>query len=332
MKVSVIIPVYNVAPYIERCLDSVCAQTYSDIECILVDDCGTDNSVEIAERYIEGHERAKRICSLVHHAENRGQSAARNTALAVAKGEYVYFLDSDDAIVPDCISLLVSLAQAHPDADFVQGNALAENGAISHYGFKCKVPQYSNRHDELESLVLAKLPSTAWNRLIRRSFITDNNLYFPEGLIHEDMIWTFFVAKSLKAASFTATGTYVYYLNGESTMTSVTRKMREKRIRARLSAAKSFYEDVLKDGKSSKAQRHFMAGNLISCMGELWRLASPKQWMAYWLLVCKTTLPHFRQLTCPRFLLLLAFLPPACFMIGVESWHWRLKKYVVSKI
>ena len=109
--VSIIIPIYNVAPYVEQCLQSVMHQTMTaGVECILVDDCGQDNSMELVEQMLarEGYS----VCSdgtlisnhspltfqILHHEHNRGLSAARNTGIEAARGEYLYFLDSDDWI------------------------------------------------------------------------------------------------------------------------------------------------------------------------------------------------------------------------------------------
>ena len=86
MKVSIIIPVYNAAPYIKKCLQSVVDQTYNDFECILVDDCGLDNSIELAQEFIKDY-NGNITFSILHHDHNRGQSAARNTALHYAKGD-----------------------------------------------------------------------------------------------------------------------------------------------------------------------------------------------------------------------------------------------------
>lgn len=90
MKVSVIIPVYNVSKYIERCLLSVLNQTWEDLEIILVDDCTPDNSMELAATVIASHSRGNEVRSLVHD-ENKGLSAARNTGIRDATGDYVYF-------------------------------------------------------------------------------------------------------------------------------------------------------------------------------------------------------------------------------------------------
>ena len=105
-KVSIIIPVYNVVDYIERCWKSVNAQTYSDIELIFVDDCGTDESISKLETLIS--EGSRFPVQIIKHKKNRGLSAARNTGIEASSGDYVYFLDSDDDLVPSCIEELVA--------------------------------------------------------------------------------------------------------------------------------------------------------------------------------------------------------------------------------
>lgn len=121
MDVSIIIPTYNVAPYIIECLESVASQTYQGvIECIVVDDCGTDESIPLAQEFIDSYNGniKFRIC---HREKNGGLSAARNSGLFEAKGEFVYFLDSDDYITPNCIESLVEVAKHFPKVEIVQG-------------------------------------------------------------------------------------------------------------------------------------------------------------------------------------------------------------------
>ena len=103
-KVSIIIPVYNVASFIIQCLDSVRSQSYTNLEVILVDDCGTDNSMAVVQEYLKHHSFTE--VKILHHTHNRGLSAARNTGLEAATGEYVFFLDSDDELTDDCISVM----------------------------------------------------------------------------------------------------------------------------------------------------------------------------------------------------------------------------------
>lgn len=98
MKVSVIIPVYNVEKYLESCLESIKSQTFTDYELILINDGSTDESVAIMRRYAKTDARIRIISQ-----SNRGVSAARNLGLSVAEGEYVLFVDSDDTILPDAL-------------------------------------------------------------------------------------------------------------------------------------------------------------------------------------------------------------------------------------
>ena len=101
-QVSLIIPVYNVENYIRESLLSALGQTFGSIEYILVDDCGTDHSMEIACSIVDGHPRRQDV-RIVSHDRNRGLSAARNTGITAAAGRYVFFMDSDDELTPDCI-------------------------------------------------------------------------------------------------------------------------------------------------------------------------------------------------------------------------------------
>ena len=110
-KISVIIPVYNVEAYLERCLNTVCGQSYKNLEIILVDDGSTDNCLQICEEFAERDDRIKVI-----HQSNQGVSAARNTGLDAATGDYIAFVDSDDYIHPEMYERLYSLLKKH-DAD-----------------------------------------------------------------------------------------------------------------------------------------------------------------------------------------------------------------------
>ena len=330
MKVSIIIPVYNVAPYIKRCLHSVVNQTYTDLECILVDDCGSDNSINLAQDFINEY-KGNTSFTILHHERNKGQAAARNTGLKFAKGEYVYFLDSDDAITPSCIEELISLAMKYPDADFIQGNLLDEAGNTSKYGWKSTLPEYCNTHDELEHYILSVVVFSACNKVIKTSFLKEHNLYFPEGIIHEDLYWTFFIAKHAKAVGFVNQGTYIYYINDNSTMTSISHQARIRRYSSRLYASEAFCADLDKEQIVSKRQRHFVAGNLTCAMIEVAALHSFKHWCIFWKHVCKLYASH-KSLTFWQHLLFLFMMPPLCFPIGIKAWYWRLQRYIVNNI
>ena len=102
--VSVIVPVYNVSEYLPNCLDSIKKQSFKDYEIIIINDSSPDNSAEIIDDFI--HNNPELSISIINHPENKGLSAARNSGIRIAKGEYLYFIDSDDDILPDCLELL----------------------------------------------------------------------------------------------------------------------------------------------------------------------------------------------------------------------------------
>ena len=121
MRVSVIIPVYNVSDYVERCVRSVMDQTYRDIECVIVDDCSPDDSITKCERMIEAYEGPISF-SIVRHEKNKGVSAARNTGLKASTGDYVAYMDSDDAITEDFIEKLARPIKRDSSIEMVIGN------------------------------------------------------------------------------------------------------------------------------------------------------------------------------------------------------------------
>ena len=230
--VTIVMPVYNVAPYIERALLSAIRQTYSNLEIILVDDCGKDDSIPIAERLIAQYD-TNRIVRIIHHDHNRGLSAARNTGLDNMRGEYVYFMDSDDEITVDCIEQLEALAEKYPKAEMVIGNMSVpiypndseekkkEGRDFSHF------PEYADDRDWMVRYMFDYsggyfIPSTSVNKLQKKSFFEDNQLRFVEGLIHEDEKMTFDCAECVKSMAFYAPVTYIRYMNAGSIMTSMT--------------------------------------------------------------------------------------------------------------
>lgn len=215
MKVSVIIPVYNAAKYIERCLLSVLNQTWQDLEVILVDDCTPDNSMEIAAAVISSHLHGKLVKSLAHE-KNKGQSAARNTGIKVAKGDYVYFLDSDDYLPLDGITTLQQVVELMK-YDFILGNYEIKGKPRAIHSLKMKEGAILSNEEILSAYAHDLWPRTVWNMLIRRDFLLKENIFFEEGIIHEDDLWTFVLACKANSAYFISKVTYYYYMHFNST-------------------------------------------------------------------------------------------------------------------
>ena len=232
MDVSIIIPTYNVASYIIECLESVASQTYrGSLECIVVDDCGTDDSIALADNFIQ-HYLGKIDFRILHREKNGGLSAARNTGLNEAKGEFVYFLDSDDYITPDCIESLVEVAKHFPKVEIVQGGIVNTKGTIIYDSTRFKTPQLlEDRKDIYSKLVFGELPVSSWNKLIRRDFLKENSIDFYEGVIHEDVDFLYKIAAKVTSFALCPVNTYIYRTQREGSILSTTNDDRSTKSR-----------------------------------------------------------------------------------------------------
>lgn len=220
-SVSIIIPTYNVENYIVECLQSIAAQTYKgDIECIIVDDCGTDDSISKAQQFIDSYQ-GEILFRILHREGNGGLSAARNSGTQAATGDYIYYLDSDDYITPDCIEKMVHIAETYPDADLIQAGIVGTNGEIIYDAKALPNDSYQNNKTEIYAkLILGKYPVSSCNKLYRRDFIVGNNLSFYEGVIHEDVDFIYKVARHINAIAICNKNTYIYRTQREGSITS----------------------------------------------------------------------------------------------------------------
>ena len=213
MKISIIIPIYNVAPYVERCLYSALNQSYEDIELVLVDDCGTDNSMNIVSEVVEKYVGNKKIL-LFKHEHNLGLSAARNTGIKNATGDYLLFLDSDDEIPLNAVELLLEATNENPD--FVIGNIKVLGS--DKFSFYFSIPSGVIQGNELilDSFIKDKWYSMAVNKLIKKEFLLNHHLFFKEGILHEDELWSFILATKANKMSVVKDYTYHYYIRNDS--------------------------------------------------------------------------------------------------------------------
>lgn len=181
LKVSCIIPVYNVAPYLVKCLDSVIGQTYENIEIILIDDGSTDNSYQICKQFADNDSRVRLI-----HQENGGLSCARNTGIAQATGDYVLFIDSDDWVDKKIVEKLIENAKIH-NADVVACKYLKtkKNDSLI-LNKRNKIKVFSSRDYVYSMTKPMGAFCFAWGRLIKRELIPINA--FPVGKVFEDVM------------------------------------------------------------------------------------------------------------------------------------------------
>lgn len=183
---SIIIPIYNVENYLAECLDSVFAQKIKNMEVVCINDGSTDNSLQIAENYAQRYSNIHVISQ-----NNQGLSAARNTGIRHATGDYVFFLDSDDTLNDASVLNEMYILAQKQEADIVVFNALV-NG---------ESPYLSPFPTQTEAINGTKLMQLfyncnqtlmipIWGHLYRKQFLLDNNLWFKEGIYHEDIQFT----------------------------------------------------------------------------------------------------------------------------------------------
>lgn len=239
ITVTVVIPVYNVSPYVERCIQSVINQTYPAMECIIVDDFSTDDSIARCQRLLDNYKGDTQFV-IFHHSKNRGLSAARNTGTDAASSDYIYYLDSDDEITPDCLEKLVNPILHDDSIEMVMGDNSSDYSMMP--GAKNRVKQWlGSLHDnqgffsESDKLVLKNndeiskwfygtkqtRPFYVWNKLIKLSFIKKHQLYNKEGLLWEDMLWTFYTIRCLHRVAVVSDKTYTQHFRPESIQTRV---------------------------------------------------------------------------------------------------------------
>lgn len=219
--ISVIIPVYNVEEYLHDCLISVLNQSFQDFEIICVEDCSTDNSLEILENFAEIDNRI----TIIKNEKNSSLGFSRNVGLKYAKGEYILFLDSDDWLDFKTLEILYKTAKTN-ELDVLMFKAINFDDEKKvfyrdkYYSMEFmekyldKVFNYKN----LTSEEIVKIVVSAWNKLYLKSFLIENNLKFPSGLIHEDN--PFFYEMLYKAKKISLIDNYFY--NRRRRMGSIT--------------------------------------------------------------------------------------------------------------
>ena len=211
MKISVIIPIYNVAPYVADCLRSVMRQTWQGaLECILVDDCGPDDSMAVVSQTLQDYQGPIAF-KTVRHEQNRGLSAARNTGMAHATGDYIYFLDSDDEITPDCMERLAAPIQKEP-FDLIIGECRIEGGTLPGVALQLTDGTILRGHSIRHAYRLQQWPMMSVNKLYRLDLLRSNVLSFKEGILHEDELWSFQIATTVTSLTVVGYDTYIYKL------------------------------------------------------------------------------------------------------------------------
>lgn len=223
-KISVGMPIWGVERYIQRCLESVLNQDFDDMEVLVVDDCGPDKSIDIAENIKKNHPKGN-IIRIIHQPQNMGCWAARNRILEEAKGKYILLIDSDDYFAEGAIPALYNQAEK-TGAEITygsiavvdeKGNSIPNSGVkgILHRNMELKgmdqLASYAN--DNIHEL---KLHNFIWNSLIRTDFIRKHQLKFRKTKFWDDVLFNADMQPLVESAAFIPDITYNYVIRDNS--------------------------------------------------------------------------------------------------------------------
>ena len=197
IKISVIIPVYNTEKYLKKCLDSIINQTLKSLEIICIDDCSTDNSLNILKEYQLKDNRIK----IIEQKENKGQGVARNLGLNIAEGEYIMFLDPDDWLELNALEILYKKLK-ETNADIIHFNYIEENEKLKssnyknaakiikkRFGIKAKKESFYSLKNS-DGSFLYKFEMQVWDKIYKKDFILKNNINFAPNKHGEDHLFT----------------------------------------------------------------------------------------------------------------------------------------------
>lgn len=244
-KISIIFPIYNVANYVRESLLSALNQDFKSIEFILVNDCSTDNSMDVVSHVVCKSNRATDI-RIINKDKNGGLSEARNTGMEYATGDYCYFMDSDDEISSDSISLLYEKA-INTDADLVVANfKLVGAKSVHMHSINTEISKFP----PLYSYFKRMWSVSACNKLFKRELIVENQLKFVAGIQHEDYLWSFEYCKIASSIQLVQKETYYYKIRQGSITTSTYKDLK---IRSMIYIIKQIFEDT--NSKSYEGQK-----------------------------------------------------------------------------
>lgn len=208
--ISILVPVYNVERYLCRCLDSILAQTYIDYEVLLVDDGSTDRSGAICDAYAAEHHRIRVI-----HQENAGLAQVRNVSVAAARGEYITFVDSDDAIEPRLLETLIrDLLDTGSDIAICSWSEVNDDGVRTELTWDRKEEGFQVWETEqaVKTLLYQKgIDNNSWGKLYARHVLQD--VVFPAGRVYEDIAVAYQIFLKAKRVCYRPQALYLYTCN-----------------------------------------------------------------------------------------------------------------------
>ncbi len=206
--ISVIVPIYNVENYLQKCIDSILKQTYTNIEVLLIDDGSTDNSGKICDEY-----KDKRI--QIFHTSNSGVAKARNYGIERAKGKYINFVDPDDYLPADALKILLEYSEINK-TDITIGGYLLEKGNTQKQYYPEN--EFYNKDVYIRKLLTYKIQGSPWGKLYKRSLFNLYNVRFPNFIKGQDWLMNLEMATYITIVGNVNKIVYCYYQRQSSTM------------------------------------------------------------------------------------------------------------------
>lgn len=210
---SIVMPMYNVDAYIGHAIRSIQEQSYGDLEIVVVDDCSTDNSAGVVERFMEADRRIR----MIRHKENRGLSAARNTGILEAKGEYIWFMDPDDYVDPALLEKVKASLEENP-AEVVLFGLVEEyynrDGSLEYTHSIIPEAALFRGQEQLRKSVLRLEQQTlygyAWNKIYKLDYIKNQNIFFEDVRLIEDIVFNISVFTGITGLNLLPFSPYHY--------------------------------------------------------------------------------------------------------------------------
>ena len=267
-RISVVVPIYNVEPYLEECLESIAGQTFRDLEVVMVEDGSQDNSPAIAERFAARDDRFRLVTQ-----PNGGLGSARNTGIQAATGEFLAFVDSDDYLAHNAYQLLIA-ALDETGSDFATGNVLRlQSQGVRQSAFLADAFAKTRLKTHVSEYPPLIADRVAWNKLFRRSFWDAHCRRFPEGVLNEDipvMVPAHFAARSVDVIA----DPIIYWRARDGDQLSITQRRLEPRaLRDRLAASEQVVDWLDKNGRRKWKRWYYeglVADDLRLYLNPLW--------------------------------------------------------------
>ena len=327
MTISVVIPVYNVKPYLERCVKSVLSQTYRYLEIIIVDDGSTDGSGELCDQIAVKDERI-----VVIHQENQGLSGARNTGILHSTGEYIMFLDSDDAwLLDDGLEQLMQANHSSLDLIVFKNIDFWNNDRIYHnedYDI-AHIKQLADAQNIFSYLVRTQaLRISACFILVRRQILIDKDLFFAKSIISEDLNWSLHLWQHIQTVLLVNLEFYGYYHRNDSITNTTANTLYAYQSYDQIF---SYWDEQCKRGcKNSEVIRIFMSDMWVSRGYSFYKLQASEKSAASAIMKRHANLLKYaktRKSKCAAKLVSLFGVGGA---VAVLSLYWRLRMIVIG--